>query len=63
LKFAGIVSVTIGFAIWDRRTALAPAIQRARELEEKENRLEKAMRKLADEEPRFASALKYAGLM
>jgi hypothetical protein len=25
--FAGIVAITIGFAIWDRRTALAPAIK------------------------------------
>lgn len=33
--FAAIVAVTIGFAIWDRKTALQPAIAKSRELEKK----------------------------
>ena len=31
--FAGIVAVTIGFAIWDRRTALKPYTQRTARVE------------------------------
>ena len=61
--FAGIVAVTIGFAIWDRRTALAPAIRRSRELEERQERIEKALRDFADREPRLAEALRHAGLL
>ena len=31
--FAGIVAVTIGFAVWDRRTALKPYTQRTTRVE------------------------------
>ncbi|MBI3302174.1 MAG: hypothetical protein HYZ72_08890, partial [Deltaproteobacteria bacterium] len=40
--FGGLVAVTIGFAVWDRRTALVPALRRSRELEEREERIERA---------------------
>jgi hypothetical protein len=30
--FGGLVAATIGFAVWDRRTALAPALRRSREV-------------------------------
>ncbi len=45
--FAGMMSL-IGFVIWDRRSALAPAIRKTKELEEREERIEKALKKLAE---------------
>jgi len=61
--FGGLVAVTIGFAVWDRRTALAPAIRKSRELEEREERIERALRELAQKDPNVAEALKHAGLL
>ena len=52
--FGGLVAVTIGFAVWDRRTALAPAIRKSRELEERGERIERALRELAQQDPRVA---------
>ncbi|MBI4823248.1 MAG: hypothetical protein HY805_03335 [Nitrospirae bacterium] len=54
----GGIFVLIGFVIWDRRSALAPAIKKAKELEEREELLEKAMKEYAKIEPRFADILK-----
>jgi len=53
----------IGFVIWDRRTALAPAIRINKELEEREERIEKALREYAKKEPGLAEVLKNLGLM
>ncbi len=53
----------IGFVIWDRRTALAPAIRKNKELEEREERLEKALKELAAKDPKVAEALKHVGLL
>jgi hypothetical protein len=61
--FGGLVAATIGFAIWDRRTALAPAIRRSRELEERNDRVERALRELAQNDPKIAEALKHVGLL
>ncbi len=58
--FGGLVAVTIGFAVWDRRTALAPALRRSRDLEE---RLERALRLLAEKDPNVRDALRQAGLL
>lgn len=57
VTFAGIFTL-IGFVLWDRRTALAPAIKKAKELEEREELLEKALKEYAKIEPRFADILK-----
>ncbi|MEK7289704.1 MAG: hypothetical protein AAB067_05960, partial [Planctomycetota bacterium] len=43
---AGIFAL-FGFVLWDRRTALAPAIRKTKELEEKEEMIEKVLRELA----------------
>ncbi len=59
----GGIFVLIGFVIWDRRTALAPAIKKNRELEEKEERVERALREYAKKEPGMAEVLKEAGLL
>ncbi len=61
--FGGLVAATISFAVWDRRTALAPAFQRSRELEEREARVEAALRECAARSPELADALKKAGLL
>jgi hypothetical protein len=60
--FAGMFTL-IGFVLWDRRTALAPAIKKNKELEEREERVEKALREYAYKEPRLAEALRNAGIM
>jgi cytochrome c-type biogenesis protein CcmH/NrfF len=59
----GGMGVLIGFVIWDRRTALAPAIRKNKELEEREERLEKALLEYAKKEPRLAEIFKNMGLM
>jgi TolA-binding protein len=59
--FAGMFAL-IGFIIWDRRTALAPAVRKNKELEEKQERIEKALKEFATEEPRLADILKRMGL-
>jgi hypothetical protein len=61
--FGGLVAVTIGFAVWDRRTALAPAVRRSGELAEREERIEQALREMAQKDPNVAEALRHAGLL
>ena len=60
--FAGIVAVTIGFAIWDRRTALRPAIERTDELRVREEKLERAVKEYARGEPKLHEILTSLGL-
>ena len=60
--FAGIFAL-IGFVLWDRRTALAPAIRKNQELEEREQRLEKALREYAQKEPKLAEILRSLGIL
>ena len=55
--FAGMFAL-LGFVIWDRRTALAPAIRKNKELEERQERIEKALKEFAIEEPKLAEILK-----
>ena len=62
IVFAGIFAL-IGFVLWDRRTALSPAIRKNQELEERENKVESALKEYAEKEPRLKEALKHAGLM
>lgn len=61
ILFAGMFAL-VGFVLWDRRTALAPAVKRVKELEEREDRLEKAIKEFAWKEPRLAQALRAVGL-
>ena len=46
----------VGFVIWDRRTALAPAVGRTRILEN-------ALKEFAKKEPKMAEVLKHLGIM
>ena len=59
----GLVAATIGFAVWDRRTALEPALRRSRALEEREERIERALRLLAEKDPNVQDALRQTGLL
>ncbi|GAB4535583.1 MAG: hypothetical protein Fur0020_03020 [Thermodesulfovibrionia bacterium] len=54
----GGMGLLIGFVIWDRRTALTPVVKRYKELEEREELVEKALREYAKIEPRLAEILK-----
>ncbi|MFH1963391.1 MAG: hypothetical protein ABIJ30_11075 [bacterium] len=69
ITFAGMFAL-IGFVLWDRRTALAPAVKKIDVLEKKEDRLEEdgermknALKKFALKEPRLAEALRFAGVL
>ena len=62
LLFTSMIGL-VGFVLWDRRTALAPAIRRSRELEERQERVEMALREMAQQDPRVAEALKHVGLL
>ena len=46
----------VGFVIWDRRTALAPAVGRTRILEN-------ALKEFAKKDPKMAEVLKHLGIM
>ncbi|MCL5277293.1 MAG: hypothetical protein M1517_05925 [Deltaproteobacteria bacterium] len=62
ILFAGMFTL-IGFVIWDRRTALAPAIRKNKELEEKEELFKKALKEYSKTEPKLADILKSLHLM
>ncbi len=53
----------IGFVLWDRRSALAPAIRKARELEEREDRIERALKEIALKDANVKEALRHAGIL
>ncbi len=76
--FAGIVTVTIGFAIWDRRTMIRPFETKVRSMErhleevagraksfdeDKVNRILGAMKKLAVQNTEVADALRSFNLL
>lgn len=60
--FTGIFAL-IGFVLWDRRTALAPAVRKMEALEERERSLEKALKEFSQKEPKLVEAFKHAGIL
>ncbi|MEW6605831.1 MAG: hypothetical protein AB1414_00075 [bacterium] len=52
-----------GFVLWDRRTALAPAVKKTKELEEREERIEKALKEYAIQQPKLAAVLREVGIL
>jgi prefoldin subunit 5 len=62
LLFTGMMGL-VGFVLWDRRTALAPAIRKNKELEEREERLEHALKEYAFKNPELAEILRHVGLL
>jgi hypothetical protein len=62
--FAAIVAITIGFAIWDRRTAVRPLQAQIRLLEnEKVEKMRKVMLAYAEENKDWAAVLRNFGLL
>ncbi|MFN7065295.1 MAG: hypothetical protein ACK4OF_04015 [Aquificaceae bacterium] len=59
----GGMGILIGLVMWDRRTAISPVVKKAKELEDKSERVEKILRDLAKEDQKIAEALKRAGLL
>jgi len=53
----------VGFVLWDRRSALAPAIRRTRDIEEREEKLERAIKEFALKNPDMKEILKSLGLL
>ncbi|MFH1562861.1 MAG: hypothetical protein ABIF11_05525 [Nitrospirota bacterium] len=65
ILFSGMFTV-VAFVIWDRRTALAPAVKQIEELSQKEKAVDKVLEVLkvyARKEPRFKEAMQTAGLL
>ena len=58
-----IILFTLGYIIWDRRTALYPVQDKTRNLEEQVNKLMHVTREQAKKDPAFAELLKIAGLL
>jgi len=61
--FAAIVAVTIGFAIWDRRTVLRPVVEKTDIIRARGDKLEQAIREYAKVEPKMAEILRSLGLL
>jgi hypothetical protein len=59
----GGMGLLMGFVLWDRRTALSPAIQKTNELEEQAELLKKALKEAAIKNPDIKEALKHVGLL
>ncbi|MCX7680317.1 MAG: hypothetical protein N2316_14035, partial [Spirochaetes bacterium] len=53
----------VGFVLWDRRTALSPVASKARELEEREFRVEQALREMGRADKKTAEILKRVGIL
>lgn len=62
MTFAGMFTL-VGFVIWDRRTALAPAVRRIEDLQERERRIEEALKLLSRDDPKLAEILRSLGLL
>jgi len=62
VTFAGIFAL-MGFVIWDRRTAIAPATRGIEELQRKHEKLEQALRQFSKENPQMAETLRNLGLL
>lgn len=58
----GGMGLLMGFVIWDRRTALEPAVKKNKELEEREEKLEKVIKEYANSEPKLAEILRSVNL-
>jgi DNA repair exonuclease SbcCD ATPase subunit len=62
VTFAGIFAL-VGFVLWDRRTALTPAVRRIDDLSDREHRLEAALREYARGTSNLADALRKYDLL
>ena len=62
IMFAGMFAL-VGFVIWDRRSALAPAVRGLEEMRDREHRLEEVLRRYAGQVPELAEELRRARLL
>ena len=62
VMLAGMFTL-VGFVLWDRRTTLSPVQHRQMELEQRERRLENAIKEYAMQEPKLAEVLRSFGLL
>lgn len=62
LLFTSMIGL-VGFVLWDRRTALAPAVKKNKELEEREERVERALKEYAIKNAELREILKHVGLL
>ncbi|MFH0774279.1 MAG: hypothetical protein V2A53_02115 [bacterium] len=61
LLLTGMITL-VGFVLWDRRSALQPAVTRLEALKVRENAVEEALRIFGRKEPAMLGALKQVGL-
>ncbi len=61
--FIAISLFTLGYIIWDRRTALYPVQDKTRDHEERLRKIEYVTKEQAKKDPAFAELLKLAGLL
>ncbi|MDY6969611.1 MAG: hypothetical protein SVR08_13280 [Spirochaetota bacterium] len=61
--FVGIISVTIGFAFWDRRTMIRPFEVKIKALEDTDSKLIDVLRNLSKEDMKLAEVLRGFGLL
>ncbi len=59
----GGMGILIGFVIWDRRTAVGPVAKKLREIEEKEEKIERVIKELARKDPEIKEIAKKEGLI
>ena len=61
--FACIVAVTIGFAIWDRKTTVEPIKKDNNSLAKREEKVEQALKEFAEKEPIMRDVLRKVGIL
>ena len=59
----GGMGILIGFVIWDRRTAVEPVARKLREIEEREEKIERFIKELARKDPEIKEIAKKEGLL
>ena len=62
LVFAGLFAL-FGFVVWDRRTALIPALRRLDEMRDRQQRMEETLKRYAEKVPELAEELRATGLL
>ena len=62
LVFAGLFAL-FGFVVWDRRTALMPALRRLDEMLDRQQRMEETLKRYAEKVPELAEELRATGLL
>ena len=61
--FSAIVAVTIGFAIWDRRSMIRPFEDKVEELRKTDQKFLEILKTLARENKKLAEVLKSFGIL